>query len=149
MTDFSDISYTDIEATLRPRRKTRIPKLWSYKKKVPDAYTPKYYTAIEFFIPQPNFNSPYPCILVSIKNAKFKMFFRIRELDELEDIFSIPGNEKLKAENALLKAEKEASGIEKVLRDTLNRKSLSDAVVDAKRLVDKETGEIKDLPLIE
>lgn len=142
MAEFTDIGYTDVEATFRTRRKVRMPKLWSYRKKVPDPYTPKFYTAIEFFIPQPNFNSPFPCILVSIKNAKFKMFFRIRQLDELEDIFSIPGEEKAKAVDAIAKAEKQASDIEKVLRDTLRQKSLSDAILEAKQVVDQETGEI-------
>ena len=49
--DLQDLTYEEMEATFRRKRKKAMPKLWSYTKKLPDPYQPRYYTKIELFIP--------------------------------------------------------------------------------------------------
>ena len=121
-----------------------MPKLWTYSKKIPDPYRPKYYTKIEMFIPQPNFFSPFPCVLVSIRNPKFKTFFRVLDLQALKSVFSIPIDEEGKACQALQNAQEQADAITEKLRDILATKNLAGLpmAVRSHIKVDEETGEL-------
>ena len=142
--DIVDFTYDEMEATFRRKRKVAMPKLWSYKKKLHDPYRSKYYTTIELFVPQPNFFSPFPCILVSIRNTKFKTFFRILDLDDLESIFAIPQDEREKASVALQNAKNEALLIEQRIKDILATKSLAGLppAIRSHVKVDEKTGEL-------
>jgi hypothetical protein len=142
--DIIDFTYDEMEATFRKKRKVAMPKLWSYSKKLHDPYRPKYYTVIELFVPQPNFYSPFPCILVSIRNTRFKTFFRILDLADLEGIFVIPSEEHQKANQALYNAKREALTIEQRIKDILATKNLAGlpSAVRAMVKVDEKTGEL-------
>jgi len=142
--DITDFSYDEMEATFRRKRKAHIPKLWSYSKKLHDPYRPKYYTVIELFVPQPNFFSPYPCILVSIRNTRFKTFFRILDLADLETVFTIPDDQRQKCHQALQDAKREALTIESRIKDILTTKNLAGLppAVRAMVKVDEKTGEL-------
>jgi hypothetical protein len=142
--DLLDLSYEELEATFRHKRKKALPKLWSYTKKLEDPYRPRYYTKIELFVPQPSFYSPFPCILVSIRNAKFKTFFRVLELKDLESIFVVPPEESQRADQALQKAKIEADNIEKLFRDRIEQKKLAGVPtgIRGSLKVDQETGEL-------
>jgi hypothetical protein len=142
--DILDFGYDEMEATFRRKRKSAMPKLWSYAKKVPDPYRPKYYTKIELFVPQPNFFSPFPCILVSVRNTKFKCFFRVLDLMDLDEIFTIPQEERLKCSEALQDAKIEAQTIERRIKDILATKNLAGLPqpVRAMLKIDEKTGEL-------
>jgi len=142
--DITDFTYDEMEATFRRKRKAAVPKLWSYSKKLHDPYKPKYYTVIELFVPQPSFFSPFPCILVSIRNTRFKTFFRILDLVDLEGIFVIPPAEQQKASQALQDAKRDASTIEQRIKDILATKNLAGlpSAVRAMVKVDEKTGEL-------
>jgi hypothetical protein len=142
--DITDFTYDEMEATFRRKRKAQMPKLWSYAKKLPDPYRPKYYTKIELFVPQPTFFSPFPCILVSIRNTKFKVFFRVLELADLDGIFAIPLEEQQKASEALCNAKREAETIEQRVKDILATKNLAGlpSAVRAMVKIDEKTGEL-------
>ena len=142
--DITDFTYDEMEATFRRKRKSQMPKLWSFARKFPDPYRPKYYTKIELFVPQPTFFSPFPCILVSIRNTKFKTFFRILELADLEDIFTIPEEQHQKCHQALQDAKREALTIESRIKDILATKNLAGLppAVRAMVKVDEKTGEL-------
>lgn len=139
--DLLDFTYDEMEATFRHKRRSAISKLWSYTKELKDPYRPKYYTKIELFVPQPTFMSPFPCCIVSIRNAKFKTFFRILELSELEQVFVLPAAEKENALQALQNAKDQADTIENELRDLIARKRLPAGIRGALK-VDLETGEL-------
>jgi len=142
--DITNFTYDEMEATFRRKRRVGMPKLWRYSKKLYDPYRPKYYTSIELFIPQPNFYSPFPCILVSIRNTRFKTFFRILDLAELETIFTIPPEEHLKCHQALQDAKREAQTIEDRIKDILATKNLAGlpSAVRAMLKVDEKTGKL-------
>ena len=142
--DITDFSYDEMEATFRRKRKVAMPKLWSHTKKLPDPYRPKYYTRIELFVPQPNFFSPLPCILVSIRNTKFRTFFRVLDLADLEMVFTIPEEEREKCHQALCVAKREADTIERRIKDILATKNLAGLpqAVRAMVKVDEKTGEL-------
>ena len=139
--DLLDFTYDEMEATFRHKRRSAITKLWSYTKQIKDPYRPKYYTKIELFVPQPTFMSPFPCFIVSIRNAKFKTFFRMLDLSELEQVFVLPASDKENALDALQNAKKQADIIENDLRDLIARKRLPAAIRGALK-VNPETGEI-------
>jgi len=142
--DITDFTYDEMEATFRRKRKVAMAKLWSYTRKLPDPYRPKYYTKIELFVPQPNFFSPFPCILVSIRNTRFKTFFRILELADLEMVFNIPPEERQKCHQALQDAKREAETIEQRIKDIITTKNLAGlpSAVRAMVKVDEKTGEL-------
>jgi hypothetical protein len=142
--DITDFTYDEMEATFRRKRKAAIPKLWSYSNKLHDPYRPKYYTMIELFVPQPSFFSPFPCILVSIRNTRFKTFFRILDLSDLESVFTIPPEEHQKASVALQNAKIEASTIEQRIKDILATKNLAGLPSGIRSMVkvDEKTGEL-------
>lgn len=142
--DIVDFGYDEMEATFRRKRRSAMPKLWSYTKKLPDPYRPKYYTNIKLFVPQPNFFSPFPCILVSISNAKFKCFFRVLDLADLDEVFVVPQEERQKCSEALQDAKREALTIEQRIKDILATKNLAGLPQPVRAMVkvDEKTGEL-------
>ena len=142
--DITDFSYDEMEATFRRKRKSAMPKLWSFTKKLPDPYRPKYYTKIELFVPQPNFFSPFPCILVSIRTIKYKAFFRLLDLSDLDQVFVIPEDQRQKCHQALQDAKREALTIEQRIKDILATKNLAGlpSAIRAMVKVDEKTGEL-------
>jgi hypothetical protein len=142
--DITDFTYDEMEATFRRKRKVAMPKLWRYSKKLTDPYRPKYYTKIELFVPQPNFFSPFPCILVSIRNTKFKCFFRLLSLDDLDEVFVIPEEERQGCRQALQDAKREAETIEQRLKYILETKNLAGlpSAVRGHIKLDEKTGEL-------
>jgi hypothetical protein len=158
--DFPGFTYQDLEATFRHKVKKRMPKLWSYKEKLYDPYKPKYYTTFEMFVPQPTLDSPLPCVLISIRNSKYKTFFRVADPADLAKVFTLPPEELQKCHEALCSAKLEASGIERILKDLINQRMPPKDVPGMYRqqleemgiVLDPETGELTekgDSPLIE
>jgi hypothetical protein len=139
--DITEFTYEELEATFRRKRRKAMPKLWSYVKKIQDPYRPKYYTRIELFVPQPNFLSPFPCILISIRNSKFKAFFRVLDLAAVDEVFIVPVDQREMASQALSEAKRQADDIEETLRHLISQKRLPGAV-RAILKVDSETGEV-------
>jgi hypothetical protein len=139
----NDFTYEELEATFRRRKKKAMPKLWSYTKKLQDPYSPKFYTTIELFVPQPTLFSPLPCIIVSIRSVKFKAFFRVADLETLDAVFNIPEQDRQNASVALLKAQKDVSNMETLVKSLFAGKTPAQAVAELAKNGELEFEDIK------
>jgi endonuclease III len=132
--DVMGLTYEELEATFRHKRKKAMPILWRHIKDIGDPYRPEFSTRIEVFIPQPTFLSPFPCVLVSIRSGKFKSFFRVLNLSDLESIFAIPEDEREKASQAL----SEAKGRNAVMDKKFGLRTITDDGVTMAKEIELE-----------
>ena len=107
-------------------------------KRVRDAYSPKNWTWRMLMVPKPTMESPYPCILVSIRNGHSKLFFRVRDLDAYKQAFLLSSNEEAKIIQALSEAQAEADKLEGDIRLIFEKRRLPEGV----GLARTDTGEI-------
>jgi len=123
-----DFTYEEMEGIFRKKRKRAISKLWEYRKEIPDPYLPQFHTKILFYIPTPTLFAPLPCILIAVANAKARMFFRVRDIRDMENVFQLPEDELQKASEALCNAQNQVDGMEGIVKDLFAGKMLPEAL---------------------
>jgi hypothetical protein len=115
-----------------------IQKLAWVRKKIEDPYNAKCYIDLELFVPKPTRDNPYPCILVSVRNGHSKLFFRLRDVSDFVQGFSLSRRMKEKLKDGLAEANLEADQIEQDMKLVFRRRHLK----PGEKIVSTETGEI-------
>jgi len=115
----------------------RTVKLARYHRKIADPYNKTFYTEFEAFVLKPTYNHPWPCIMVSVRNGRQKLFFRVADLKELRAAFKIPRTAGQRLNLALMAANREADDIEKDMKLAFARRRLVSG-----HIVRTDTGEV-------
>jgi len=112
-------------------------KLARYHCRIADPYNKTFYTEFEAFVLKPTYSHPFPCIMVSIRNGREKLFFRVIDLKGLRTAFKIPRTASQRLNLALATANIEADDIEKDMKLAFARRRLAFG-----HIVRTDTGEI-------
>ncbi len=115
-----------------------IAKLTWVAKEFKDFWHPKNYTRLELFVPVPTRENPEPCIIVSIRNGKAKLFFRVTDLAAYSRFWTVHAEGMARIENALKEAWRQSEQYTEDDRLLHRIHSLP----PGSRLVEAETGEI-------
>jgi len=107
---------------------------WEYR----DAYEPKYYTAYTVSVYAPNYNHPYPSVLISQANAGGRLLQRFPDLEIAQQYITIPQDALDRLQDALVTANEIADKIEEDMRLLMQKRHLP----AGSKLVNSITGEI-------
>ena len=130
------------------KSKAILQKYWSYKTIHKDPYEPKYYVSLELFVPIPNRDNPFPCVLVNIYNSSGRVFFRILDIKELSFFAEIDAEEIGNCQMALKLANSEARKILEANRELEYRSRLPEGMKhvyyneNTSEVTDPITGEV-------